>query len=59
EKTTSVYRVPGDAEGVQDRYDILLAAFIAVKEKHKAYTLTLSAYDASEDVIRIIENYEN
>jgi GT2 family glycosyltransferase len=58
EKTTSVYRVPGDEEGVKERYEILLSVFEAVKKKHKAYQLTLSAYDASEDVIRIIENYE-
>jgi len=56
EKTTSVYRVP--AGGKESRDERQWAGYEALREKIKQYELKMSAYDAGEEVIKIIESYE-
>ena len=58
-KTTSIYRVPSLDGSKQEREETHWEGFVALREKIKNYELNMSAYDAGEEVIRIIEIFEN
>ena len=58
EKTTSIYRVPAVTEDKQSRDETQWAGFEALREKIKNYEFKVSAYEAGEEVIRIIEHFE-